>query len=374
MRVQPILVGPNEYNYLLIDSNGLPLEYPAKFMKYLHSTQKSPETRRTYCMALRNFYTFLELTEKDESEVNVKVLSDFMIWLMSPNEYANVTGIGERNSARTSSTINLYVTAVISYYRFLFVTYQSDLNLDESVYFSKHGPHKYKDFLYHVTKNKPYQKNMLKIKDSKERIKRLSDAEIKNCLAAAGNIRDRFLMYLLFTTGLRIGEALSLQHEDIIQDQFGSFKIILADRRNNPNQTFNKTGSREILMNQECLDLYDDYCFYLECTSGISSNYIFVKIRGAQIGTPLDKPSVYSLFRRIKRKTGIDVHPHLFRSTYGSILYGKTNDIEFVREALGHASVQTTIDAYIEMNDEEVLTQWNKVKDSFLEENNSDGQ
>ena len=50
------------------------------------------------------------------------------------------------------------------------------------------------------------------------------------------------------------------------------------------------------------------------------------------------------------------------------------NDIEFVREALGHASVQTTIDAYIEMNDEEVLTQWNKVKDSFLEENNSDGQ
>ena len=127
-------------------------------------------------------------------------------------------------------------------------------------------------------------------------------------------------------------------------------------------------------MNQECLDLYDDYCFYLECTSGISSNYIFVKIRGAQIGTPLDKPSVYSLFRRIKRKTGIDVHPHLFRSTYGSILYGKTNDIEFVREALGHASVQTTIDAYIEMNDEEVLTQWNKVKDSFLEENNSDGQ
>ncbi len=166
---------------------------------------------------------------------------------------------------------------------------------------------------------------------------------------------------------MRIGEALSLRQEDIIQDANGMFKIILANRRNNPNQAFNKTGSREIFMNQECLDLYDDYCFELECEDGITSDYVFVKLRDQEKGMPLDKPAVYSLFRRLKKKTGINVHPHLFRSTYGSILYSQSQDIEFVRESLGHASIQTTVDAYVEMTDQEILEQWDKVKDKFIE-------
>ena len=81
----------------------------------------------------------------------------------------------------------------------------------------------------------------------------------------------------------------------------------------------------------------------------------------------MDKPAVYSLFRRLKKKTGINVHPHLFRSTYGSILYSQSQDIEFVRESLGHASIQTTVDACVEMTDQEILEQWDKVKDKFIE-------
>ena len=158
MRVQPILVGPNEYNYLLIGSDGLPIEYVTKYMKYLHSTQKAPETRRTYYMALRSYYTFLELEELTFADINVKVLSDYMIWLISPDEHGNVTGMGERTSLKNKTTINLYITTVLSYYRFLFVMYESELNLDESVYFLKYGPRKYKDFLYHVTKSKPFKK------------------------------------------------------------------------------------------------------------------------------------------------------------------------------------------------------------------------
>ena len=375
MKVQPILVGPNEYNYILIGNDGLPIEYPAKYMKYLHGTQKSPETRRTYCIALKYYYTFLELTNHTEGDANLKLLSDFVGWLAYPTEFGNVTGIHmEDESSKAASTIDLYLTAVASFYRFLYVTYQSELNLDESIYTLKQGPRQYKDFLYHVTKRNPNKKNMLKIKLPKERTKRLSESEIENCLKSTTNIRDRFLLYLLLTTGLRIGEALSLQHEDIFQDKSGCFKIHIANRRNNPNKVYNKTGSREILMNQECLDLYDDYCFYLECNSGINSDYVFVKIKGSNSGTPLDKPCIYSLFRKLKAKTGIDVHPHLFRSTYGSILYAETKDIEFTRESLGHSSVQTTINAYVRTTDDEVLEQWSKVKDKFITKGDSDNE
>ena len=372
MRVQQIVVGLNEYNYLLIGSDGLPLKYPAKYMKYLQGIQKTPETRHVYCTALKHFYTFLELIECSDTDVDTKVISDFMIWLMYPEEYANVSGMYQRTAIRSFATVNLYVTAILSYYRFLYVTYESEFNIDDKVYSAKYGPRKYKDFLYHVTKNKAYKKNVLKIKTKPQKAKRLTDNEIKACLNSTENIRDRFLLYLLLTTGLRIGEALSLYHEDIIQDQFGSYKIIIADRRNNSNHVYNKTGSREILINQECLDLYDDYCFFLECEHGIESNYVFVKLRGKNIGSPMDKPCVYSLFRRIKKTTNIDVHPHLFRSTYGSIVYNKTKDIEFTREMLGHSSVQTTISAYVEQSDEEILAQWDKVKDEFVGENDNE--
>lgn len=55
---------------------------------------------------------------------------------------------------------------------------------------------------------------------------------------ACTNYRDRFLVYLLFETGLRIGQALALRHEDIIA---WSNEIHIKYRTNNLNQVRNKT-------------------------------------------------------------------------------------------------------------------------------------
>ncbi len=38
----------------------------------------------------------------------------------------------------------------------------------------------------------------------------LTNVEVKKLLGAANNIRDKFLIQLLYETGLRIGEVLSL--------------------------------------------------------------------------------------------------------------------------------------------------------------------
>ncbi|MDO1630856.1 tyrosine-type recombinase/integrase, partial [Escherichia coli] len=58
-------------------------------------------------------------------------------------------------------------------------------------------------------------KNILKVKEPKKKIEVLTNAEVKKLLEEANNIRDKFLIQLLYETGLRLGEVLSLRIDDI---------------------------------------------------------------------------------------------------------------------------------------------------------------
>lgn len=64
----------------------------------------------------------------------------------------------------------------------------------------------YKGFLHHVNKDKPSIKNILKLKEPRKKVDTLTKEQV---LQATTNIRDTFLIQLLFETGLRIGEALA---------------------------------------------------------------------------------------------------------------------------------------------------------------------
>ncbi|MBU3102835.1 hypothetical protein [Clostridium gasigenes] len=70
------------------------------------------------------------------------------------------------------------------------------------------GNRYYKDFLYHVNKDKPSNKNILRLKEPRRKIKILTKEEMEKVYRSTSNIRDEFLIKLLFETGLRIGEAL----------------------------------------------------------------------------------------------------------------------------------------------------------------------
>ena len=177
----------------------------------------------------------------------------------------------------------------------------------------------YKDFLYHVNKDKPSIKNILKIKEPKRKIKVLTKEEIQEVCNATTNIRDEFLIKLLYETGLRIGEALSLFIEDIIFDINNGHRIRLVDRGELPNGAKLKTGEREIHISQELIYLFDDYAYDVLDELDIDTNFVFVKIKGENKGNPLEYPDVSDLFKRLRKKTGIDVHAHLLRHTHATI-------------------------------------------------------
>ncbi len=96
----------------------------------------------------------------------------------------------------------------------------------------------------------------------------------------------------------------------------------------------------KIFISQSLIDLYDDYVYEIIDELSICSDYLFVKIKGRNVGEAMHYSDIYSLFKRLKHKTSINVHPHLFRHTHATVFYNETKDIKQVQERLGHSNIQ----------------------------------
>ena len=367
MKVQEVKLENNQRRYLLVDDKGIPIVPVAKYLKYIDNSEKSFNTQKTYCYSLKLYFEYLQEIDVDYRTVNINILSDFVGWLRNPYESNKVVNLKPTKAKRTEKTVNLTITVVTNFYDYLYRT--EEINNDMVDKLMKQvftGGHKqYKDFLYHVNKDKPSSKNILKIKEPRRKIKVLTKEEIQKVYSATTNIRDEFLIKLLFETGLRIGEALSLFIEDIIFDHNKGHKIRLVDRGELPNGARLKTGEREIHISQELIDLFDDYAYEILDELEIDTNFVFIKLKGENKGQPLEYQDVSDLFKRLKKKTGIDVHAHLLRHTHATIYYQTTKDIKQVQERLGHSQIQTTMNMYLHPSDEDIRASWELAQPSF---------
>lgn len=367
MKVQEVKLDNNKRRYLLVYDNGLPIIPVAKYLKYIDNSEKSFNTQKTYCYSLKLYFEYLEQIDIDYKNVNINILSDFVGWLRNPYESDKVVNIKPTKAKRTEKTVNLIITVVTNFYDYLYRTEEIDSDMVDKLMkqvFTGGNRH-YKDFLYHVNKDKPLSKNILKIKEPRRKVKILTKEEMQKVYNATTKIRDEFLIKLLFETGLRIGEALSLFIEDIIFDHNKGHRIKLVDRGELPNGAMLKTGEREIHISQELIDLFDDYAYDILDELEIDTNFIFVKLRGANKGKPLEYQDVSDLFKRLKKKTGIDVHAHLLRHTHATIYYQTTKDIKQVQERLGHLQIQTTMNMYLHPSDEDIRANWEIAQSSF---------
>jgi integrase len=352
---------------MLLDDNGLPIIPVVKYLKYLDNGEKSYNTQKTYCYSLKLYFEYLKEIDVDYRKVNVNILSDFVGWLRNPNENTKIINLKPTKAKRTEKTVNLIVTVVTNFYDYLFRSEELNNDMIDKLMkqvFTRTNRH-YKDFLYHVNKDKPSNKNILKIKEPRRKLKVLTKEEIEIVYNATTNIRDEFLIKLLFETGLRIGEALSLFIEDVIHSHDKGHRIRLVDRGELQNGARLKTGEREIYISQELVDLFDDYAYDILDELEIDTNFLFVKLRGENKGEPLEYQDVSALFKTLKKKTGIDVHPHLLRHTHATMYYRATKDIKQVQERLGHSQIQTTMNMYVHPSDEDIRADWEIAQPSF---------
>lgn len=354
MKVQTINLDNNKIRYMVIDENGNPILSAAKYLKHLDNINYSSNTQKTYANLLKFYFEFLKEIDVDYRSVNIQILSEFVAWLREPKEYKDKSIQNTDIFIRSNRTINLIISVVTNFYDYL---YRSQDIKDDIVE---------KLLRQIITLDKKNRKtNVLALKIKKRKVQTLSQEEVEKIFNSAVNIRDKFLINLLYETGFRIGEALSLHIEDLVFDMENGHKIKLVDRGELENGAHLKSGERTIDISQDLMDLFDDYAYIVLDELDIDSNFLFVKLTGENKGKPLEYTDVNDLFRRIKKKTGIDVHAHLFRHTHATLYQSVTKDIKQLQERLGHASISTTMNLYLHPSSKEIRKNWDAVENNF---------
>ena len=153
-----------------------------------------------------------------------------------------------------------------------------------------------------------------------------SDEELETIRKTTTNIRDLAIVDLLYSSGMRIGECVSLNIKDM---NFAEREVIVYGKGGKERICyFNARTKIEIL---EYLQSRVDQ----EPALFVSRNYPYNRLK---------KGGVEHMLKKIEEKTGIQsIHPHRFRRTLATNLLDKGMSLEQVQRILGHKKIATTL-------------------------------
>ncbi len=151
--------------------------------------------------------------------------------------------------------------------------------------------------------------------------------------------RDFAIICLLLGTGMRVSECVGINIEDVDFYTKG-IKVL----RKGGNESILYFGDEVY----EALNNYLDEREEIEALEG-HQDALFLSMQKRRITTR----TVQNLVKKYaKIATPLkNISPHKLRSTYGTALYEKTEDIYLVADALGHADINTTKKHYAKMHE-----------------------
>lgn len=344
MRVQRVLMPDSSAeSWTVLGDDHAPVEPVERWLAYLSAADRSPNTVKGYAHDLKDWFGYLAGRGLDWRAVRLEDLGGFVAWLRLPPAARDgrVLVLPSVQEHVLNASVNRKLSALSSFYEFharhgvdlgeLLVTWRPYAGARTA----------WKPFLHHIAKHQPQRQRTIKLRTPRPRPRVLTVVEVQAILDACTRLRDRLLFTVLFDTGVRIGEALGLRHEDLaVAEQ----ELTVRPRRNDNRARTKSAEPRTVPVSAQLVRLYADY---LHGEYGdLDSDYVFVNLWGRPLGRPLSYVSVYDLVCRLRRWTGIDFDPHWFRHTYATELLRRSTPIETVSKLLGHASIATTLDAY----------------------------
>ena len=243
-------------------------------------------------------------------------------------------------------TCNMYLGAVFRYYQFLaledVLPMLKVLRVKKVSYFDSMGV------------NHQNAVNSFKgfLREEEPNLEEITSEEIQALINACTNDRDRLLIAMMAETGLRLGEILGIHYTEDID--FERRTVRVRYRETNTNLARAKNAEYRIaLLSNTTFEFLVKYISENR-KSLMDSEYLFTKLTGKNKGEPLDADSVYSMLKRLSKKTDINSHPHQLRHYFAEERRKEGWDLNDIRFALGHKKVETTI-KYLGENNERLI-------------------
>ncbi|RXV42217.1 site-specific integrase [Enterococcus faecalis] len=161
---------------------------------------------------------------------------------------------------------------------------------------------------------------------------------------------DCAIFRLLSFTGIRVGEALALNWNDIdIKEQVVNINKTTAISTNGLTINDPKTPNSIRKISFDNKTAYILKKWKLEQKKELLSRGIRVKADTKQLIFSNTSNQILPsniLWKRLKKYKQFNISPHGFRHTHASLLFESGASIKQVQERLGHSSVNTTLDIY----------------------------
>ncbi|MBS29769.1 MAG: tyrosine recombinase [Candidatus Marinimicrobia bacterium] len=273
-----------------------------KYLAYLQFERNmSVNTTESYYLDLKDFIDYIFFNEKIKNFKNLK----------TKNIQSYLTDISKYNFTKTYSTssINRKISSLKGFQKYLFINKVTKIN--NSDIFSS-------------------------IKKTKKIPLTLNYEEIKRILSSINmsknnSFRDKCIISMLYSCGLRVSELLSLNLTNLNLDE-NILRVLGKGKKERIIPIGNK--SREDLIN------------YLEIErprlsrKKDSKGFLFLSNRG----NALSRKTTWNIVRIHTKKCFPDksISPHTFRHSFASHLLEGGADLRIVQELLGHSNISTT--------------------------------
>ena len=167
------------------------------------------------------------------------------------------------------------------------------------------------------------------VKFSKKKKERLTDEEVERCrFVAKCNPKSSALLELMLSTGMRVGEIAALKVEDL---NFQTGEIRIWGEKSNKERIGFMSAPCKVALQRYLAGRTYGMVFEGKCNGGVCNGTI----------EKVAKEIAESASCHVKATV------HIYRKTFASVTYRKTNDILLVSKLLGHADTETTIKYYL---------------------------
>jgi len=267
------------------------------FRDYLDLEKKySPHTINAYLNDIGFFETFnkIHFDQDDIEKVNYSQIRSWIVSLID-QDISNVS-------------VNRKMASIKAFYKFLLKTKQIEVN----------------PMLKHKALKTP---KIIQIPFSE---KELSDL-MQSVGSAAGfeEIRDKLIIDLLYTTGIRRAELIHLMIKNV---DLSSGVIKVLGKRNK---------ERIIPVLPIIMEQFEMYLFERASVEKIADDeYFFISKKGLKLSESFVYRLINSYFSRVSEK--VKKSPHVLRHTFATHLLNNGADLNSVKELLGHSSLAST--------------------------------
>jgi integrase/recombinase XerD len=283
-------------------------EQVEQFLTYITEEKGySSNTLAAYRNDLSQFTAFLEPRVDRWEQVTQSLIVDYIMVMKAEQEYA-------------SSTVARKVAAIKSFFHYL--VDQGKLKDDPT-----------------ATLDSPKVRKRLPKAIAKADVERLLAEPAREQTPKA--LRDRALLEVLYATGLRVTELVSLNVADV---NLASATVRVVRPKNKP--------ERIVPIHERAIEPLQDYLERgrIQLLRDPKETALFLNHRGRR----LTRQGLWLIVKHYVHEVGIveDVTPHTLRHTFATRLVERKADLEYVQELLGHANISTT-QVYTQMGREE---------------------